>query len=150
MPKRTIPHVENSRQTLEHINPDKPVRVYRNLHKKVISVKQDGLVRCHADNVVLHHCKFIVSKAGQKRVRAEKRKNVHSYIKGMVVDARLTDHILPFAWEVLYYNPYNTDFWTMESNGKEVESAEWVDVDGTGGTLPQVVGFNVMYKGKTK
>ena len=70
MPKRTIPHVENSSQILEHINPDKPVRVYRNLHKKVISVKQDGLVCCHADNVVLQNCKFIVSKAGQKRVRA--------------------------------------------------------------------------------
>ena len=149
MPKRTIPHVENSLQVFEHINPDNPVRVYRNLHKKVISVKQDGLVRCHADNVVLQNCKFIVSKAGQKRVRAEKRKNVHSYIKGTVVDARATDHILPFKWEILYYNPYKTDFWTMESNGKEVESAEWVDVDGTGGTLPQVVGFNVMYKGKT-
>ena len=150
MPKRTIPHVENSGQILEHINPDKPVRVYRNLHKKVISVTQDGLVCCHADNVVLQNCKFIVSKAGQKRVRAEKRKSVHSYIKGTVVDARATEHILPFKWDILYYNPYTTDFWTMESNGKEVESAEWVDVDGTGGTLPQVVGFNVMYKEKTK
>ena len=88
MTKRNIPHVENSRQVLKHVDPSKPVRVYRNLHKQVISVKQGGLVRCHADNVVLHFCKFIVSKAGQKRVRDEKRKNVHEYIEGLVVNAR--------------------------------------------------------------
>ena len=110
MTKRNIPHVENSLQVLEHVDTDKPVRVYRNLHKQLISVKQDGLVRCHTDNVVLHFCKFIVSKAGQKRVRDEKRKNVHAYIEGVVVDARETDNLLRFEWSTLYYNPYKTDF----------------------------------------
>jgi hypothetical protein len=147
MTKRNIPHVENSRQVLEHIDTDKPVRVYRNLHKQVISVKQGGLVRCHADNVVLHLCKFIVSKAGQKRVRDEKRKNVHAYIEGVVVNARETDNLLPFSWTELYYNPYKTDFWQDRASGKEVESAEWVDVDSTPAeTFAAVIGFNLMYR----
>jgi hypothetical protein len=147
MTKRNIPHVENSRQVLEHVDTDKPVRVYRNLHKQVISVKQGGLVRCHADNVVLHLCKFIVSKAGQKRVRNEKRKNVHSYIEGVVVDARKTNNLLPFEWSELYYNPYKTDFWEDRVSGKEVESAEWVDVDCIASkTFAAVIGFNLMYR----
>ena len=159
MTKRNIPHVENSRQVLEHIDADKPVRVYRNLHKQVVSVKQGGLVRCHADNVVLHLCKFIVSKAGQKRVRDEKRKNVHAYIEGLVVNPRSTDHLLPFSWTELYYNPYKTDFWEDRESGKEVESAEWVDVDGCTYRCPTspsgvggeeiftpVIGFNLIYR----
>ena len=156
MTKRNIPHVENSRQVLEHVDTDKPVRVYRNLHKQVVSVKQGGLVRCHADNVVLHLCKFIVSKAGQKRVRDEKRKNVHAYIEGLVVNPRSTDHLLPFSWTELYYNPYKTDFWEDRESGKEVESAEWVDVD-CGAALMRrinslrvgftpVIGFNLIYR----
>lgn len=153
MTKRNIPHVENSRQVLKHVDPSKPVRVYRNLHKQVISVKQGGLVRCHADNVVLHFCKFIVSKAGQKRVRNEKRKNVHAYIEGLVVNARETDNLLPFEWTEIYYNPYKTDFWQDCVSGKEVESAEWVDVDCMPNrpfvavkAIPAVIGFNLMYR----
>jgi hypothetical protein len=146
MTKRNIPHVENSLQVLEHVDADKPVRVYRNLHKQLISVKQDGLVRCHTDNVVLHFCKFIVSKAGQKRVRDEKRKNVHAYIEGVVVDARETDNLLRFEWSTLYYNPYKTDFWEEYVSGKEVELAEWVDVDCAPGYSPPVIGFNLMYR----
>ena len=68
------PFAENSRQILEHINPEKKVRVYRNLHKKCLSVKQDGIVRCHASYVSLKDCSFIVNAAGQNRVRTEKRK----------------------------------------------------------------------------
>ena len=70
------PHVQKSSEVAEHIDPNKRVRVYRNLHKNCFSVKQDGLVRCHADHVTLEDCKFIVSKAGQERVRDEGRKNV--------------------------------------------------------------------------
>ena len=144
--KRTIPYATNSREILQHIVADKPVRVYRNLHKNCISVKQLGLVRCHADNVVMQNCKFIVSKAGQQRVRNEKRKNVHAYIEGIVVDARSTDVLLPFAWDEIYYDPYKTDFWTVLHGGQEVEGAEWIDLDGKpcpyrGG--PSVIGFNL-------
>ena len=82
------PRVEKSREILEYIIPTKKVRVYRNLHKKTYSVKQGSLVRCHADQVTLSDCQFIVSKAGQRRVRDERRKNVHAFIEGYVVDTR--------------------------------------------------------------
>ena len=60
------PHVSKSSEVVDFINVEKKVRVYRNLHKNCFSIKQDGLVRCHADHVTLRDCKFIVSKAGQK------------------------------------------------------------------------------------
>ena len=68
------PRCETNRDVIQHIDPTKKVRVYRNLHRKCISVKQGGIVRCWTTNVVLKDCKFIISKAGQKRVRDEKRK----------------------------------------------------------------------------
>ena len=126
------PRVETSREVLSHIDPSKKVRVYRNLHKKCFSVKQDGLVRCHVDNVVLEDCKFIVSKAGQKRVRDEKKKNVHAFVEGFVVDARETDHVCsdtPWAWDNLYYNPYECDGFMNNRSERIAEFADYADLD---------------------
>ena len=47
------PRVKKSREILAHIDNTKKVRVYRNLHKDCFSVKQAGLVCCHADQVML-------------------------------------------------------------------------------------------------
>ena len=62
------PFCEKSKEVLQYIDETKPVYVYRNLHKQCLSVRQDGIVKCHAENVVLMDCEFKVSLAGQKRV----------------------------------------------------------------------------------
>jgi hypothetical protein len=115
------PRVQKSIEILDHIDPSKKVRVYRNLHKDCFSVKQDGLVRCHADNVTLFNVEFIVSKAGQRRVRDEKKKNVHAFVEGFVVDTREADNYVDgnwsdeqiengfTHWQCAYYNPYECD-----------------------------------------
>ena len=96
--KMRKPRVQKSIEILDHIDPTKKVRVYRNLHKDCFSVKQDGLVRCHADNVTLFNVEFIVSKAGQRRVRDEKKKNVHAFVEGFVVDTREADNYVDGNW----------------------------------------------------
>ena len=58
------------------------VRVYWNLHRKMWSVQQDGLVVDHMKCVVLEDAKFVVRKGGQKRVREENKKNVHAFAVG--------------------------------------------------------------------
>ena len=68
------PRTQKSFEIAEHIDTTKKVRVYRNLHRDCYSVKQGGIVRCHAENVTLRGCQFIVSKAGQRRVRDEQKK----------------------------------------------------------------------------
>ena len=138
------PHVDTSREVLDFIDPTKKVRVYRNLHKKCFSVKQDGLVRCHVDNVVLEDCKFIVSKAGQKRVRDEGKKNVHAFVEGFVVDARATDDAFSDTpWENLYYNPYECDGFMNTSSEQIAEFAQYADLDKDDRVI---MAYNVSYK----
>jgi len=141
------PFCRISKEVLKHIDPTKKVRVYRNLHKKCVSVKQGGIVRCHAENVVLKDCKFIVSEAGQTRVRNEGKKNVHAFVEGHVVDARESLKLLDFGWETVYYDPYTTDYWQLSQvpYDQYVDEAEWVDVwcDEVCG---DVLAFNLTYK----
>ena len=128
------PRVEKSFEVLEHIDPTKKVRVYRNLHKGCISVRQGNLVKCHTDNVILRDFKTIVSKAGQDRVRREKAKNVHAFIEGYVVSHTETyrdenqQKLIDFEWGQLYYNPYKTDDWTELETGKAVDCGEYADI----------------------
>lgn len=134
------PRVKKSREILAHIDNTKKVRVYRNLHKDCFSVKQAGLVRCHVDQVTLSDCKFIVSKAGQKRVRDEKRKNVHAFVEGFVVDTREADEVVDGSltdeqimlsqtnWEHVYYSPYTCKGFVTLKAGNVVESAKLVDL----------------------
>ena len=121
------PFCENNKEILEHVDLAKPVRAYRNLHRKCISIKQDGIVRCWATNVVLENCKFIVSKAGQKRVRDEKKKNVHAYVQGALAKVRETD-FLTDDWTESYYNPYHTDTFQDVTTGRPITGAKFVDI----------------------
>lgn len=127
------PRVSNSQEVLAHINPDRPVFVYRNLHQKCLSVQQDGIVRCHTDNIVLEDAEFRVGKAGQRKVREEQRKNVHAKIKGTLVPN--PQDILSMEWDTVYYNPYRTDEFTEQVTKRHVKSAKFVDVEASGSIL---------------
>lgn len=134
------PRVERSSEIWDWIDPSRKVRVYRNLHKKCFSVKQDGLVRCHAEHVTLQECKFIISKAGQSRVRNDQQKNVHAFIEGFVVDTRgadlevdgeVTDGQLMSGltnWETLYYNPYECDGFMNTGQSMIADTARFTDL----------------------
>jgi len=141
------PFCKTSTEVLDHIDTARPVFVYRNLHKKCLSVRQGGIVRCHAENVVLTDCKFIVSKAGQRRVRNEKKKNVHAFVKGRVVEARRSLELLDFGWESVYYNPYACEHWQLENvpYDEYVDQSGWADIhaDSLGAS---VLAFDVLYK----
>ena len=145
--KAMKPRVEKSHEVLQYIDPTKRVRVYRNLNNKCVSVKQGSKVECHATNVVLKDCDFIVSEAGQRRVRNEKKKNVHAFIEGYVVSARRSLELLDFGWDKVHYNPYETDHWLLSSlpYDQYVDEAQWVDVwcDEVCG---DVLAFNLSYK----
>ena len=115
------------REPRYNIDFNKKVYVYKNLHKNCWSVKQGGLVKAHALELNLYACSMKVSQAGQRRVRSEKRKNVHAgihgylepYHLGLSHEAVLNDEVRTFqrAWEGLpnsqmreiTYNPYKYD-----------------------------------------
>jgi hypothetical protein len=89
------------------IDYNRPVFVYRNLHRKCWSVKQDGLVKAHSQLLAMHSCTFKVSQAGRNRVLKEKRKNVHAGVHGYLENWQMGEWIdsHPTARPVTY-NPY--------------------------------------------
>ena len=115
--------------------------VYYNRHKKAFSVRKKGKVFLHTDNVVLWQPKFVVQPAGRERVRREKKKNVHAFLRGKHVGC-LLDFTEGFSRA--YYNPYICEFFEDLESGQELKEAEyaWMTIaDG----LPQV-----WYKQKEK
>jgi hypothetical protein len=96
------------------LDPDKPVKVYRNLtikDRKVYSVMQDGLVVAHATSLMLYDVEFKVSAPSRLRVLREKLRNVHAFAIGRI---NLQESLKAgefegrdggLTWEVTY-NPY--------------------------------------------
>lgn len=87
--------------------------VYRNLHTRTWSVKDraTNLVIGHPAEIEAHDVLFAVNLNGLKRVRQEKRKNVHAAVRGWVVhtpeEARHQPPAFPGPeWVAVTYNPY--------------------------------------------
>ena len=97
--------------------------VYFNLQRRVWSERQAGKVIGHPEYVVLKDARFLVGKAGQARVRAEGRKNVHAGVSGL----NITDAVYPVRvsaysddWRTVTYNPYRHDtFVLVGGNGSQ-------------------------------
>lgn len=98
------PFTNDYQEQCNLIDPDKPVRVYRNLHKKCWSVKQ-GVVRFHCHKIFLKNVKFLVNERLRQKVVAERRKNVHAFVYGELI-APLSHFPTDYSTNGVYYNPY--------------------------------------------
>ena len=83
------------------------VEVYRNLREKCWSVRQKGKVIAHSNDLWIFGA-FIVQPAGREKVRQTKQKNVHAFVRGILVSPD------DFAWipkklHRVTYNPYEHD-----------------------------------------
>lgn len=86
----------------------KPVKVYRNLHRKCYSIMQGGLVVAYATQLCLADVTFVVNEAGRQRVLRTGRKNVHAFAIGRLVHSGMgVDHTAgPRSLPVkVVYNP---------------------------------------------
>lgn len=88
------------------------VQVYWNFHKKCFSVQartgtDKGRVIAHVGWFELEDVKFVIGKAGQRRVREEGRKNVHAFIRGTWVNPQWGYDLWFPQW--VHYNPYASD-----------------------------------------
>lgn len=115
------------------------VHCYYNLHKNCISVQYKGKVVGHTEDIALTDVKFVVRPAGRAKVLREKKKNVHAFVQGIVVEKLVSDH-----WRRVSYNPYKGDTFylvDMDEQGikASVETAHkayitgktvWVDLEG--------------------
>lgn len=112
------------------------VKVYFNLHRKVWSVltrtPKGWRLAFHERELTLENVTFKVSEAGRQRVLREKRKNVHAFAIGELVEK------LPNGFDILMrpvsYNPYKAG--TFMCQDKPVSKCDYA----TFGENRQVLG----------
>jgi len=108
-----------------YIDYSKPVKVYRNLHKGCWSVKQNGLVKAHSDEINLYDCEFLVNEKNRLKVIKEKRKNVHAFVRGYIWDTPL--NLIKQA----SYNPYARNSFYDKGDCSSIYKAHFVKaIDG--------------------
>lgn len=107
-PHRRVRPIVTHRSIADHI-PGRMVEVYYNRHKSLWSIRHRDKVRCYSETVYLRDCEFIVNEKGRQRVINEKKRNVHAFVRGYVIDEEPEDFPYGDGWDVVYYNPYKTD-----------------------------------------
>jgi hypothetical protein len=107
--------------------PGERVFVYRNLHKRMWSVKsaETNRLLCHCSNLILKQCQFKVSEAGRQRVIRERRKNVHAGIYGHWCEDISVLAVRNRGWDEVTYDPYSKEGFTRVEDGSRIESAPY-------------------------
>jgi len=104
------------------------VAVYYNLHKHTFSLQSRdketyGKVIDHTDHVILKNCKFVVRESGRNKVLKEKKKNVHAFVVGEVIESV---HCNTNKMDgVVKYNPFKAGHFVTEE-GDKIDTAEVV------------------------
>lgn len=112
---------------------NKPVKVYRNLHNGMLSVKQGNLVICHVKNIILDNVSFSVSEKARQKVLSTKQKNVHAFITGNVKHINLDNASIlsKYANISFSYNPYKYNYFYIKDDNSPVtiQESEQVLID---------------------
>ena len=91
------------------IDKNLPVRVFKNLKYGCYSIMQRGVIRASAKQVRLSNVEFRVRESGRQRMLSEKRKNVHAFAVGHLVDyVHPGDEreLEPMVGRSAFYDPY--------------------------------------------
>ena len=103
----------------------KRVEVYFNLHKRCWSVRQNGLVIAHVDDITIRDATFKVLKSGRERVLRERKKNVHAFVAGYWVDR---DQLPEGDRDPVKYNPYKDQTFVRIDGNQKVPVRQARDV----------------------
>lgn len=101
------------------------VRVYWNLHKNCWSIQCKRKVIDHSNSLVLKNVTFIVSEKGRERVLKEKRKNVHAFAEGEIVEDDSNPSFITSP-EYISYNPYRFPWFYEVNNLTKIETCHKV------------------------
>lgn len=107
------------------------VMVYYNLHKHTFSIVLGGKVIMYADSVKLNDCEFRVREGGKERVRDEKRKNVHAFVIGDLLEYcefPCENMTTPKKGVIVSYNPYLNDSFIIKNTNEPVYQAKKVQM----------------------
>ena len=104
------------------------VEAYYNLTRSCWSVRSlegenKGRVFLYAESLAIENAKFVVRKGGRDKVRREKQKNVHAFVRGSLSDKTNSKHRLPLP---VTYNPYKNETFVNRNTGESVMQASLV------------------------
>ena len=108
------------------IDKNRKVEIYFNLHKKKWSVRQDGKVVQHTNFIQIREPQYVVRQKGKEKVRREKRKNVHAFVRGYVED-RLP--VFPSRNTFVTYNPYKNDSFVERNTQNAICSSPYAALE---------------------
>ena len=108
------------------IDKNRKVEIYFNLHKKTWSVRQDGKVIQHTNFIQIREPQYVVRQKGKEKVRREKRKNVHAFVRGYIED-RLP--VFPSKNIFVTYNPYKNDSFVERNTQNSICSSPFAALE---------------------
>jgi hypothetical protein len=108
------------------IDPNKKIEIYFNLHKKTWSVRQGGKVVQHTNFICVRDPQYVVRKTGKEKVRREKRKNVHAFVRGYVENRLPT---FPKKNMFVTYNPYKNDSFVERNTNDSICSSPYAALE---------------------
>lgn len=128
MPKK---HFDSIIHAVFHGKGGKRLYVYKNLHLNLFSIRCEGKVINHRDELILEDARFLVGKKGRERVLREKRKNVHAGISGHWSEDYLANPIInSYTPHKVAYNPYkNETFVLTEDMETPINEAHFVKMN---------------------
>ena len=117
------------------IDYERPVRVFKNWKLGCYNIMQSGKLLASARQVRLSGVEFLVRESGRKRMLERRRRNVHAYAVGRLVDfvhpddARNLDQI---AGRGVFYNPYRFSSFVDNETREPIIVAEFAQFDESG------------------
>ena len=108
------------------IDPNKKIEVYFNLHKKTWSVRQSGKVIMHTDYIQVKDPQYVVSQKGNERVRREKKKNVHAFVRGYHMSEL---PLMPSQVQFVSYNPYKNNSFVIRNTDDSICSSPYAALE---------------------
>lgn len=116
--------------------------VYFNLHKKCLSIREmrKGARVKHVNGVLLQNVTFAVQPAGREKVRREKKKTVHAFVRGeengvYSLDDTSGEDVVEFlsnaeTARLVTYNPYKYDSFVYADTEEPIFESKAVVVYG--------------------
>jgi len=118
-----------------HIDPEAPVRVFKNLKHGCFSIMQGGRICASARAVRLAEVELRVRAAGRERMLRERRRNVHAFAVGRLVDFVHPGEprtLGPLAGRRAYYDPYRFSSFVDRETSAPLLGAAVVQLDESG------------------
>ncbi len=119
------------------IDQSKPVRVFKNWKYHCYTIMQDGRLLASAKQVRLSTVEFRVRESGRQRMLRLKRKNVHAFAIGHLLDFVHPDdsrELTPMAGRAVFYDPIRFSSFVDGETEAPVLAADTAQFDETGVT----------------